>query len=429
MPGQGSPLRQAGFWGILSVNGQGKEGCSTNREDHYTLPPGCAPACGACPDGPFPLRESQARKKARAERALAPWKDRLEDVLSVPAEDRLGYRDRTALAARWDGRKGWLFGMEGVRQGVPYPLRFQRPRPFVSLADCPVHTPRVRGILKALASGLPPDEPQGSFPLAFVALSGAQCTLIFKSKRDPGDGWLSSAGGDAPASLLVRAGLEGLWVHLHPSAGVRLFAKGGWRLALGVPRSRDSRGLLYGPGSFSQLLDGLHDRSLAEAREFLRPGPGKAVLDLYCGTGASMVLWQASGAAVLGVEAGGESVECARLNVPGAEILRGTCAERLPQAEFFLGRFRPEERLVYANPPRTGLEPTVAGALTGRLRPARLAYLSCSPGTLSRDLLFLEEGGYQVRRLLPFDFFPRTAAVEVLALLDGPGRGGEAISG
>mgnify|MGYP001028967803 FL=1 len=401
-----------------------------NREDHVTLPPGCAPACGACPEGPYSLSESLARKRARAERALAPWKGRIEDVLSVSADNRLGYRDRTALSARWDGREGWLFGMEGVRQGVPYPLRFQRPRPFVSLLDCPVHTPRVREILKALASGLPPDDPPGTFPLAFVAVSGAQCTLVFKSKRDPGDGWLFSPdGGTSLASLLERAGLEGLWIHLHPAAGVRLFAKGGWRLAWGIPRSRDSRGLLYGPGSFSQLLGGLHDRSLAEAREFLRPGPEKAVLDLYCGTGASMALWRPSGAAVLGVEAGGESVACARLNVPGAEVLRGTCADRLPQAEAFLCRFRPEDRLVYANPPRTGLEPAVAESLAGRSRPARLAYLSCSPGTLSRDLSLLEEGGFRVRRLLPFDFFPRTAGVEVLALLEGPGKRSDVISG
>ena len=401
-----------------------------NREDHCTLPPGCPPACGACPDGPCSLRESLARKRSRVERALAAWKDRIDDVLSVPEEDRLGYRDRTALAPLWDGREGWRFGMEGVRRGVPYPLRFQRPRPFVSLLDCPVHTPRVREILKALASRLPPDEPPGAFPLAFAAVSGAQCTLIFKSKRDPGDGWIASSGrGASLASMLERAGLEGLWIHLHPAAGVRLFAKGGWRLAWGVPRSRDSRGLLYGPGSFSQLLPGLHDRSLAEAGEFLRPGPGKAVLDLYCGTGASMALWQASGAAVLGVEAGGESAECARLNVPGAEILRGTCAYRLPQAEAFLCRFRPEDRLVYANPPRTGLEPAVAEFLAGRSRPARLAYLSCSPGTLSRDLSLLEEGGFRVRRLLPFDFFPRTAGVEVLALLEGPGKRSDVISG
>ncbi|NCB17733.1 MAG: hypothetical protein EOM65_16370, partial [Synergistales bacterium] len=84
---------------------------------------------------------------------------------------------------------------------------------------------------------------------------------------------------------------------------------------------------------------------------------------------------------------------------------------------------------VYANPPRTGLEPPVAESLAGRSRPARLAYLSCSPGTLSRDLSLLEEGGFRVRRLLLFDFFPRTAGVEVLVLLEGPGKRSDVISG
>lgn len=277
-------------------------------------------------------------------------------------------------------------------------------------------------MLNLLAVSLPPDEPPGSFPLAFVSISGAQCTLVFKAKEDPGDEWFfSSRGSMAPLSeTMPAAGAEGIWIHLHPAAGVRLFAKGGWRLAWGKPRSADCRGLLYGPASFSQLIPELHGHSLNTAGEYLRPCPGDAVLDLYCGTGASMALWAAAGAAVMGIEAGGEAVDCARLNVPEAEVLRGTCADRLPQAEKFLLSVPRRRRMVYANPPRVGLEPPVREALAERLCPARLAYLSCSPGTLARDLAVLEKGGFTVERLIPYDFFPRTAAVEVLALLEGP---------
>jgi hypothetical protein len=312
--------------------------------------------------------------------------------------------------------------MEGVRAQGTIKMRFLRPRPFVSLLGCPVHSPGIRRMLNLLAASLPPDEPEGSFPLAFVSISGAQCTLIFKVKEDPGDEWFfSSRGGMPPLSeTMPAAGAEGIWIHLHPAAGVRLFAKGGWRLAWGKPRSADCRGLLYGPASFSQLIPELHGHSLNTAGEFLRPCPGDAVLDLYCGTGASMALWAAAGAAVMGIEAGGEAVDCARLNIPEAEVLRGTCADRLPQAEKFLLSVPRRRRMVYANPPRVGLEPPVREALAERLCPARLAYLSCSPGTLARDLAVLEKGGFTVERLIPYDFFPRTAAVEVLALLEGP---------
>ena len=50
-------------------------------------------------------------------------------------------------------------------------------------------------------------------------------------------------------------------------------------------------------------------------------------------------------------------------------------------------------------------------------RPDRMAYLSCSAGTLRRDLDALVQTGYAVERITPYDFFPQTHHVETLALL------------
>ncbi len=47
----------------------------------------------------------------------------------------------------------------------------------------------------------------------------------------------------------------------------------------------------------------------------------------------------------------------------------------------------------------------------------RIAYLSCSAGTLARDLHLLEIAGYRIDAILPFDFFPQTHHVETLALV------------
>lgn len=388
------------------------------HEENITLPPGCAPACGAC-ERPRSVEESLAGKRARAVRALSRWEERIEDVVSPPEERRLGYRDRTALKALWTSEEGWRFGMEGVRTGVRGSLRFARPRPFVPLTDCPVHTERIRKTLSLLASALPPDEPEGRFPLRFLSVSGAQATLVFKAKTEPSEVWLhvSRDGSPSPADALAAVGIEGLWFHANPAAGVRLFGKRGWRLAWGAPRSADSRGLLYGPASFSQLLPELHDASLDIAGRFLAPAPGDAVADLYCGMGASLRLWRECGADALGVEGSGEAAECALRNAPGAMVLRGSCADRVPMISDFLRSVPPEHRMAYVNPPRTGLEPEVTEMLAShKLRGA--AYLSCSPGTLARDLAILENA-YIVERLVPYDFFPRTAGVEVLALLRG----------
>jgi 23S rRNA (uracil1939-C5)-methyltransferase len=46
-----------------------------------------------------------------------------------------------------------------------------------------------------------------------------------------------------------------------------------------------------------------------------------------------------------------------------------------------------------------------------------MAYLSCSAGTLNRDLSILCSTGYLVERIIPFDFFPQTIHVESLVLL------------
>ena len=52
---------------------------------------------------------------------------------------------------------------------------------------------------------------------------------------------------DAVTDGLEATGIEGLWLHLHPSAGRRLFARSGWRLAWGRGESRDELGLVHGP--------------------------------------------------------------------------------------------------------------------------------------------------------------------------------------
>jgi tRNA/tmRNA/rRNA uracil-C5-methylase (TrmA/RlmC/RlmD family) len=100
-------------------------------------------------------------------------------------------------------------------------------------------------------------------------------------------------------------------------------------------------------------------------------------------------------------------------------VLRGTCTQRLPQVREWWSRRELEAELAaYVNPPRSGLEGGVAGALAEELRPERVAYLSCSAGTLARDLAAFEAAGYTVSAIRPYDFFPNTHHVETLALLE-----------
>jgi 23S rRNA (uracil1939-C5)-methyltransferase len=361
---------------------------------HESWPAGCEPACHGCRHRGWSAERSLAQKNAYLGRVLERWADRLQPVASVGDAERLGYRDRVSLTSRWDAALGWRFGL-------------MRRDELIAIHDCPVHTPRVNAFVRTLVETLPPF---AALPLAYVHVAGAQATLIVKARRhDPG----------AIAALVERmpaTGLDGLWVHCHPSAGRRMFARSGWTLAWGVAESRDSSGLHHGPAAFQQLLPRLHERAMSIAVRHLAPDVESAVLDLYCGIGASMRRWRAAGAAVLGVELAGGAVEQAPRNAPGAQALRGTCVQRLPQIADWWNR-QPAARHVYVNPPRSGLEAQLAESIAHQLRPQRMAYLSCSAGTLARDLAYFETAGYVVDAIHPYDFFPLTHHVETMALL------------
>jgi len=71
--------------------------------------------------------------------------------------------------------------------------------------------------------------------------------------------------------------------------------------------------------------------------------------------------------------------------------------------------------MAVVDPPRKGLDPGVVRSLLGR-PPASLAYLSCHPATLVRDLRALAQA-FRIVSVRGYDFFPQTPHIEALALL------------
>lgn len=368
------------------------------------LPAGCEPTCHACQHRSLTAEASAARKQDYLAQVLAAWSDRLAPL--APAPQTLGYRERATLNARWDATAGWRFGLVRHRD---------RRDEFIAIPQCPVHAPRLNAALGALAAALPP---AAELPLAFVVASGAQLTLVVKAVRAASDSlhdaaqrWVAVL-----APTLAALGYEGLWLHLHPAAGRRLFARAGWTLLWGAPRSRDAAGARHGPTAFAQVQPALHAAALDAIDAHLAPAADAVLVDLYCGTGKGLARASGAGAAAIGVELSGEAVECATANAPAATVLRGTCSQRLPQLDAWLAAQPARTRLLAVNPPRSGLEPEVRGWIE-HFAPVRASYLSCSAGSLARDLAALEPAGLRVIRLQPYDFFPQTHHVEVLALL------------
>jgi len=72
--------------------------------------------------------------------------------------------------------------------------------------------------------------------------------------------------------------------------------------------------------------------------------------------------------------------------------------------------------LVMVDPPRSGLASEVLASLLQE-KPRQILYIACDPATWARDLGRLVQGGYRLRFVHPYDFYPFTHHVEVLSLL------------
>ncbi|MEY4431673.1 MAG: rRNA ((1939)-C(5))-methyltransferase RlmD [Cyanobacteriota bacterium] len=149
--------------------------------------------------------------------------------------------------------------------------------------------------------------------------------------------------------------------------------------------------------------------------DFLDAAAGPRLVDAYCGIGTFALPLAAAGAEVLGLELHAEAVSQAQANaqrngLPRARFLQGDVGALLQ------GQLSTADGLV-VDPPRKGLSDDTLAAIVDA-PPPRLAYISCNPATLARDLGSLcGNGPYGIERLQPVDFFPQTSHVECVALL------------
>jgi tRNA/tmRNA/rRNA uracil-C5-methylase (TrmA/RlmC/RlmD family) len=221
--------------------------------------------------------------------------------------------------------------------------------------------------------------------------------------------------GAKPASVPGWPPIEADSVQLAGRTGARTPVRGRGYL-IQRAAGRDWRVSL---GSFWQVHPGAADALADAVLAALHPQPGETALDLYCGAGLfAGVLAQAVGpdGGVIAVEHDGAAVRDARHNLrdwPWARVHRGDVAAVLTRIG--VG----EASIAVLDPPRTGAARPVIDALCGR-RPGglrRLAYVSCDPATLARDLRLLIDGGWQLTGVRGFDAFPMTHHVECLATL------------
>lgn len=369
-----------------------------NLKNSKSIPEGCVEACRGCSFRNLSIKDGADKKLRWLKSKLAIWQDKIHPVNHIDEGKQFGYREKVSLSAMYNGQN-WEFGM--WNRDV-----------FISIPDCPVHSPKVNSVVRLFSSILPSYQ---HFPLHYLIIAEKQVTLVLKTKSIDNTTWFTNE----VQVRLAAIGIDAVWIHLNSSAGHRMFEKTPWIHLWGNIYSLDYKGFLYGPSSFHQLIPELYQHSLLIANNFLAPSNNSLVVDLYCGIGHSLSYWIGSGASVIGIESSSEAVKYAVENVPGAKVLRGQCHTRIGNLAQIIeeNNLTDNERLLYLNPPRTGLGEKVTDWILKEYIPSKICYLSCSAGTLSRDLEILTKSLYSVVQITPYDFFPNTHHVETLVMI------------
>jgi tRNA/tmRNA/rRNA uracil-C5-methylase (TrmA/RlmC/RlmD family) len=350
--------------------------------------------CGGCDwqHASLPAQRSLKAAVIRQQLQRIAGIDREVSVEPMPGEETgLGWRTRVKYAIGRSGAAG---------------LRKHRSHEIIEIGDCPIAHPLVNG------AGATRRGWSGAAWVEVAAAPGSGQRALITWGDPPQDG--------IEADTVLAGGKP-----VRGSGYLRQRAAGrDWRVSA---------------AGFWQVHPLAADTLAAAVLGALRPRPGDVALDLYCGAGLfAGVLAGAVGpsGAVIGIEADAAAARDARHNLaqtPWARVHRGDAAAVLA-ANGLSGA-----SLAVLDPPRAGAARPVidllsaqpgagqgGGARAHRRRPGhagqagsirRIAYVSCDPATLARDLALFAASGWALDALRAFDAFPMTHHVECVATL------------
>ncbi len=144
---------------------------------------------------------------------------------------------------------------------------------------------------------------------------------------------------------------------------------------------------------------------------------GKTVFDLYSGTGTIAQMLAPVAGDVVGIEIIAEAVEAAKENAEKNGL--SNCTFLAGDVLKLLDDLEEKPDFIVLDPPRDGIHPKALQKII-KFGVEKMIYISCKPTSLQRDLVALQESGYQVERVCCVDMFPGTVHVETVCLLGNP---------
>lgn len=363
--------------------------------------------CGGCPWGALRREDQLAAKSenlrsalARIGRFSADDIDRLVRPIRH-TEDAWGYRNKIELAVREENGHVVL-GMHGLD-----------PDQIIRIDRCPLFERTFPKALKSAAGALSYLGNSRDLSLERVGVRASRRTKALEVAL-----WTPTGG--FPRAHVARV-LEDA---LKPTSIVRVMTKGE-RKARRVVKNE----LLAGQGSWTERIGSEVMRVSAPSffqvntaaaeilielvMDALDPGEDDVACDLYCGAGTFTLPLARRCAWVSAVESYGPAVRDLRCNLERAgldnvDAIGGDAVREFPADEV---------DVLVVDPPRAGLDPQ-AVELISDTSARDVAYVSCDPATLARDLArFAERDVFEPVTITPVDLFPETFHCETVVHL------------
>lgn len=381
--------------------------------------PACivADKCGGCQWQAVHYTEQLAAKQQQVEDALS----RIGDISHPPidaifaASSPLGYRNKATypLGLSQEGRVKAGYYRKGSHR-------------LVNLNQCPVQDERLNPYLAGIKQDIQRrgwsiyDEKTHRGHLRHLALRIGRrtgevlLTLVATVEQ------LVELENQAAAWMREYDSLVGVCLNYNPHRGNAIFGEDTLVVSGRSYLREQFAGLEFQihPTTFFQVNTEQAERMVDVVLQELQLQGTETIVDAYCGIGTLTLPLAQRSQRCIGLEVQSEAVEqgCANAQLNGidnAEFHDGDVEKLLPQLAATL---ETPVDVVVLDPPRKGCDRTVLDALL-QLHPPKIAYMSCNPATLARDLKVLLGAGYQLTRVQPADFFPQTSHVECVAFL------------
>ena len=366
-----------------------------------------AGVCGGCPWGGM-RRDAQLAAKEENLRSTLSRIGRFDpdevDALVKPirhAKDAWGYRNKVELAPVHRNGKFFL-GMHG-----------RDPEDIIRVDACPLFDKKFPKVVKGVAGALGYLGNSRDLQLERVGIRASRRTKALEIAL-----WTPT--GAFPRAQVSRV----LGDSLKPTSVVRVMSKGD-------RRARKVAGVesLLGEGSWTEKI-GREEMRLSASSFFqvntaaaeilielvmdaLHPREDEVAIDLYSGAGTFTLPLARSAEYVAAVEAYGPAVRDLRRNLEIArldnvDVIGGDAVREFPDED---------ADVLVVDPPRAGLA-VEAVDLIASTSARDVAYVSCDPATLARDLRrFADEGTFVPVAATPVDLFPQTYHCETVVHL------------